>query len=46
MRFRGQGGVDGVNVNVNVDVEEEEEEDEDEDVKDGRKKVVQFGEID
>ena len=42
MRFRGQGGVDGVNVNVNVDVEEEE----DEDVKDGRKKVVQFGEID
>ena len=34
MRFRGQGGVDG------VDVEEEE------DGKDGRKKVVQFGEID
>jgi len=40
MRFRGQGGVDGVNVNVNVNVEEEE------DGKDGRKKVVQFGEID
>ena len=44
MRFRGQGGVDGV----------DEDEDEDEgvdgkdgvDVKDGRKKVVQFGEID
>ena len=34
MRFRGQGGVDGVEV------------DEDVDGKDGRKKVVQFGEID
>ena len=46
MRFRGQGGVDGVNVNVNVNVNVDEDEDEDEDVKDGRKKVVQFGEID